>query len=168
MFFKIVRPLSLLSRFSLPPVRPQGGIPDISDPRFWEEESRPIPNTPDSVLHVVTQNNQHINWERSHEKVTLIGEVVGQACEMPVGLGRGTHFILKTSTVIEEKLDYRVLEQFHYMVVMQETLRQLFMAKLYPGLPLMVVAGINYRSKEDNMNIRLIPILFLESFHFLN
>eukprot|EP00800_Vazella_pourtalesii_P008692 TRINITY_DN22489_c0_g1_i1.p1 TRINITY_DN22489_c0_g1~~TRINITY_DN22489_c0_g1_i1.p1 ORF type:complete len:168 (-),score=19.36 TRINITY_DN22489_c0_g1_i1:117-620(-) len=166
MFFRIFRPFS---RFSSSRVTPQGSIPDVSDPCFWEEESRPIPNTGDSVLHVVTQENQHINWERSHEKVTLVGEVAGGVREMSIGIGRATHFLLKTTTVVEEKVDYRVLEQFHYVVVMQETLRQFFLSKLRDGTPMMIVAGINYRFREDkeNLNVKFIPLLFLETFTFI-
>ena len=169
MFFKIFRPLSRLSRFSSSRIVTQRRKPDISDPCFWEEESRPIPNAGDSVLHVVTQDNQHINWERSHERVILAGEVVREACEMSIGMGRATYFILKTTTVIEEETDYRVLEQFHYVVVMQETLRHYFLLKLRPGLPMEVVAGINYRQQadKDNFSIIFIPLLFLESFTFL-
>ena len=147
-----------------------GIVADITQSQFWEEETRPIPNMSDSVLHVVTQANEHMNWERCHHKVKLIGVVEVGASWIHVGVGRALHFTLETRTIIEEEEGYLLFKDLHHILIMQETTRQLALRFLKPGVPVMVVAGVHYRmhSPPKGFNTLIMPHLYLEQFDILS
>ena len=144
-------------------------VADITNAQFWEEDTRPIPNVSDSVVHVVTQDNEHINWERSHHKVKLVGVVQNAAKWMNIGVGRAIHFTLDTTTVVEQEEGYMLLNDSHHILVMQETVRKLALKYLRPGVAVIVVGGIHYRmhSPQRGFNTLILPHLYLEQFHIL-
>ena len=155
-----------------------GIVADITQSQFWEEETRPIPNVSDSVLHVVTQANEHMNWERCHHKVKLIGVVEVGASRVRIGMGHAVQFTLKTHTILEGEGkgkgkgegDYEVLEDLHEIVIMQEMTRRLALTTLRPGVPVLIVAGIHYRiyNNKNSVSSYIKSHLFLEHFDTLD
>ena len=145
-------------------------VADITNAQFWEEDTRPIPNVSDSVVHVVTQDNEHINWERSHHKVKLVGVVQNAARRIGFGLGQAVQFTLKTSTVLEQEGGYLVLEDLHEVVVLQEMTRRVALFCLRPGVSVLVVASVHSRLNHDRGSVfsYIKSNLFLEHFDTLD
>ena len=144
-------------------------VADITDARFWEDETRPIPNVSDSVVHVVTQDNQHINWERSLHKVKLMGVVETAASWIKVGGGGALHFELNTTSIIEETDGYLIQRNVHHILIMQETIRMLALRNLKRGVAVIVIGAVHYRIHSPFVGVSsvVLPHIYLEQFEIL-
>ena len=145
-------------------------VADITDPLFWEEDTRPIPNEPDTDVHVVTQDNKYINWERCLNKIRLMGVVHEDPRRMGFALGYPVHFKLRTHTVLEHEGGYVAQEDIHEVIIVPEMLRHVALLRLRTGDKLVITASVYYRFyySKNSLSGYILTQLFLESFDKLN